>query len=46
MIKWLGAGAWVTPSVQDRQAYFGRTVTMTRNCAALHEYGTAKSIYN
>lgn len=33
MISWLGAGAWVTPSVQARQAYFGRTVTMTRNWA-------------
>jgi hypothetical protein len=33
MIRWLGAGAWVTPSVQVRQAYFGRTVTITRNWA-------------
>src|SRR6056297_1587588 len=28
-----GAGAWVTPSVQARHAYLGRTVTMTRSCA-------------
>ncbi len=27
MIRWLGAGACVTPSVQVRQAYLGRTVT-------------------
>ncbi len=27
------AGAWVTPSVHVRQAYFGRIVTMTRSCA-------------
>jgi len=33
MIRCDGAGAWITPSVQVRQAYFGRTVTMTRNCA-------------
>ena len=33
MIMWLGAGAWVTPSVQVRQAYFGRTVTITRSWA-------------
>lgn len=33
MIRWPGAGAWVTPSVQVRQAYFGRTVTITRNWA-------------
>ena len=28
-----GAGAWVTPSSHTRQAYFGRTVTMTRSWA-------------
>ena len=28
-----GAGAWATPSVQARQAYFGRRITSTRNCA-------------
>ena len=28
-----GAGAWATPSSQVRQAYFGRTVTITRSCA-------------
>ena len=30
-----GADAWTTPSVQARQAYFGRRVTITRNCAAM-----------
>jgi hypothetical protein len=33
MIRWLGAGAWITPTVQVWQAYFGRTVTMTRSWA-------------
>ena len=28
-----GAGIWVTPSVQARQAYLGRMVTMTRSWA-------------
>ena len=32
-IRCAAAGAWVTPSVQPRQAYFGRMVTMTRSCA-------------
>ena len=31
----LGAGAWTTPSVQPRQAYFGRRVTSTRNWAGM-----------
>lgn len=30
-----GAGAWTTPSVQDRQAYLDRRVTMTRTCAGI-----------
>ena len=30
-IRRAGAGAWVTPSSQARQAYFGRTVTITRS---------------
>ena len=32
-IRAAGAGACVTPSVQVRQAYLGRTVTITRSCA-------------
>lgn len=33
MIRSKGAAAWVTPSVQVRQAYFGRPVTITRSWA-------------
>ena len=33
-----GAGACVTPSVQVRQAYLGRTVTSTRSCAGTRRH--------
>src|SRR6056297_3821836 len=32
-IRCAGAAAWVTSSLQDRHAYLGRTVTITRSCA-------------
>ena len=34
-IKRAGAGACTTVPVQDRQASFGRLVTITRNCAGI-----------
>jgi hypothetical protein len=36
-IRCADAGACVTPSAHRRQAYFGRMVTMTRNCAGIDE---------
>ena len=36
-IRYAATGAWVTPSVQVRQAYLGRTVTITRSCAGIDE---------
>ena len=37
------AGAWVTPCPLARQAYFGRTVTSTRNCAGTMSRRSARS---
>ena len=34
-IRRAGEGAWTTPFKQDRQAYFGRRVTKTRNWAGI-----------
>jgi hypothetical protein len=36
-MMWAGAGAWVIPPSQDRQAYLGRRVTITRNWAGSAE---------
>ena len=38
-----GARAWVTPSVQVRQAYLGRMVTITRNCAGITSSRSVRS---
>ena len=43
-ISHAGARAWVTPCSQDRQAYFGRIVTITRSCAGTMSRRSVRSL--